>query len=76
MIQEHDRVILTRDLPEHHLVAGDVGTVVHLYPGGAAYEVEVFTLDGHTFDVVTIEAALVRPVTDRDVLHARVTAAG
>ena len=76
MIQEHDRVIFTRDVPEHHLIAGDVGTVVHIYSGGAAYEVEVFTLAGHTFDVVTVQASLVRPVTDRDVLHARVVAAG
>ena len=71
MIHEHDRVILTIDLPDSHLAAGDVGTVVHVYQDGAAYEVEVFTLDGWTFDVVTVEAGQVRPVTRRDVQHAR-----
>lgn len=71
MIHEHDRVIFTIDLPKSHLAAGDVGTVVHVYQDGAAYEVEVFTLDGWTFDVVTVEAGQVRPVTRRDVQHAR-----
>lgn len=71
MIQEHERVVFTVDLPEHHLAAGDVGTIVHIYADGAAYEVEVFTLDGHTLGVVTAEAQQVRPVTQRDVLHAR-----
>lgn len=75
MIHEHDRVVFTEDLPEYHLAAGDVGTVVHVYAGGAAYEVEVFTLDGQTFDVVTVESARVRPVTPRDVQHARVLSA-
>lgn len=75
MMHEHDRVIFTNDLPEYHLAAGDVGTVVHIYEHGAAYEVEVFTLDGHTFDVVTVEATYVRPVTQRDVQHARVLSA-
>ena len=71
MIHEHDRVIFTIDLPDSHLAAGDVGTVVHVYQDGAAYEVEVFTLDGWTFEVVTVEAGQVRPVTRRDVQHAR-----
>jgi hypothetical protein len=71
MIHEHDRVIFTEDMPEHRLAAGDVGTVVHIYDHDAAYEVEVFTLDGRTLDVVTVAAGRVRPVTQRDVLHAR-----
>ena len=75
MIHEYDRVIFTEDLPEYHLAAGDVGTVVHVYEDGAAFEVEVFMLDGQTFDVVTVEAAQVRPVTPRDVQHARVLSA-
>lgn len=33
MIQEHDCVVLTRDLPSEGLVAGDVGTVVHVHKG-------------------------------------------
>ena len=30
-IAEHQRVVLTVDLPEHNLKVGDVGVVVHIY---------------------------------------------
>lgn len=71
MIKEHERAVLTMDLPEYGLQAGDVGVVVHIYKDGEAYEVEFFTLDGETLDVVTVEAEHVRPVSPRDVMHAR-----
>ncbi len=71
MIQEHERAVLLVDLPKHNLKAGDVGVVVHIYPDRAAYELELFALDGHTLDVVTIEAHQVRPVSHRDMLHVR-----
>ncbi len=71
MIREHERAILTADLPEFGLQAGDVGVVVHIYRDGQAYEVEFFTLDGETLDVVTVEAGQVRPVSALDVMHAR-----
>ena len=44
MIQEHDCIVLTANLPEEGLEAGDVGTVVHIHPDAAAYEVEFMTL--------------------------------
>ncbi|MFN8495989.1 MAG: DUF4926 domain-containing protein [Caldilineaceae bacterium] len=71
MIVEHKRVVLTVDLPEHHLKAGDVGVVVHIYSTNKAYEVEFFTLDGETLDVVTVEAFQLRPVHEMEVMHAR-----
>ncbi|MBI5670661.1 MAG: DUF4926 domain-containing protein [Chloroflexi bacterium] len=71
MIPEHKRAVLTVDLPEYDLRAGDVGTVVHVYHDGLAYEIEFFTLEGETLDVVTVEAHQVRPVRERDVLHVR-----
>ena len=61
-IKELDRVALTKPMPKERLAAGDVGTVVHVYPDGAAYEVEFFTPDGDTVAVVTVEASGVRPV--------------
>jgi len=70
MIKEHDRIVLTTDLPDNHLDSGDVGTADHIYAGGAAYEVEFFTLDGHTAAVVTMDAAHVRPVSRAEILHA------
>ena len=71
MIKEHDQVVLTVDLPEEGLKAGDVGTVVHLHRGGEAFEVELMTLDGETVAVVTVPASQVRPITSRDLTHAR-----
>jgi len=70
-IKEHDRVVLTTDLPAEKLEAGDVGTVVHVYRDGLAYEVEFFTLDGSTAAVATVEAAKVRSVSKRDITHVR-----
>jgi hypothetical protein len=71
MIKEHERVVLTTAVPDHGLEPGDVGTVVHVYKDGEAYEVEFVTLDGHTAAVVTIEASQLRPVSKREITHAR-----
>lgn len=76
MIEEHDRVVLTERLPGQDLQAGDVGTVVHVYAEGAAYEVEFFRLDGHTIAVETVSASAVRPVASTYVTHARTRGIG
>ena len=52
-----------------------MGTVVHIYRDGLAYEVEFTTLDGRTAAVVTLESNQVRPVTKREITHARELAA-
>jgi hypothetical protein len=70
-IKEHDCVVLTKNLPEESLEAGDVGTVVHIHKGGAAYEVEFVTLAGKTVAVATVEASDLRPVGKRDISHVR-----
>jgi Domain of unknown function (DUF4926) len=54
MINEHDCVVLTQDLPNEKLKAGDIGTVVHTHQGGAGYEVEFITLAGETVAVATL----------------------
>ncbi len=71
MIKEHDRIVLTSDLPGEGLKAGDVGTVVHVHREGEAFEVEFVALDGHTVAVATVRASHVRAVTPRDIAHAR-----
>ena len=71
MIKEHDRVVLAATVPSEGLVSGDVGTVVHVYRDGQAYEVEFTTLQGKTAAVVTLEATQVRPVGKREITHAR-----
>jgi hypothetical protein len=71
MIKEHDCIILTEDQPDEGLKAGDIGTVVHIHKGGAAYEVEFMTLTGQTIAVATLEAVQVRPFARSDMAHAR-----
>jgi hypothetical protein len=71
MIKEHDCVVLTKNLPEESLEAGDVGTVVHIHNAGAAYEVEFMTLTGETVAIVTVPAGQVRPLNHRDLAHTR-----
>ena len=70
-IKEHDCVVLTKNLPEENLEAGDVGTVVHIHRDGLAYEVEFVTLAGQTVAVATVESSNVRPVGKRDISHVR-----
>ena len=76
MIAEHDRVVLTAPVPKERLEIGDVGTVVHVYQDGKAFEVEFTALDGHTTAAVaTVEASQVRPISSREITHARELAA-
>jgi hypothetical protein len=70
MIEEFDTVILARDLPRAKLRKGDLGAVVHVHDGGAAYEIEFTMLDGQTLAVVTLPADAVRPATGRETAHA------
>ena len=74
-MKEHERVVLKTPVPGEGLEAGDVGTLVHIYRDGKAYEVEFLTLDGRTAAVVTLEAAQVRAVGRREITHARELAA-
>ena len=70
-IKEHDCVVLTANLSKEGLLAGDVGTIVHIHKGGVAYEVEFITLTGRTVAVATVEASQLRPVSRKDINHVR-----
>jgi hypothetical protein len=63
-------VILTRDVNEHGLRTGDVGTVVerHAVAGVAeeGYSVEFFDMTGNTVAVVTLPADALRLPTPAD----------
>lgn len=69
------RVVLTEDLPEEGLRAGDVGIVVDQYPDRgelpAGYELECFSGTGETVAVVSVPATSVREATDHEVLSVR-----
>lgn len=63
-------VILTHDIDEHGLRAGDVATVVgrHAVPGVTerGYSVEFFDMMGNTVAVVTLPASALRTPTSAD----------
>lgn len=71
MLRELDLVAITRDVPEHGLQSGDVGTVVHCYGDGLALEVEFVTAAGKTLAVLTLDATDVRPMQGGQILHVR-----
>lgn len=76
MIKELKEAILTKDLPEKGLKAGDVGTVVSVHEGAvqgeaAGYTVEFMTLAGDTVAVAAVAADHIRPVAESDMVHAR-----
>jgi hypothetical protein len=72
-------VILTRDVPEQGLRAGDVGTVVdrHVLPtvAEAGYSVEFFDMTGNTVAVLTLPASALRGPTAADRPAARALSA-
>jgi ATP-dependent exoDNAse (exonuclease V) alpha subunit len=70
MIKEHDCVVLTANVPNEGLVAGDIGTIVHIHKGGEGYEVEFMTLTGETVAIITLLAGQVRPLNRRDLAPA------
>jgi hypothetical protein len=51
-LQLLDVVALTVDLPEYKLLRGQVGTIVDLLAGGAAFEVEFSDQNGQTYESV------------------------
>jgi hypothetical protein len=71
VIKEHEQVVLTRDLPEHGLVAGDIAVVVAVHQGGAGYTLEFMTVQGDTVAIVTVDAVDVRLALEREVPHVR-----
>ncbi|MFO7899105.1 MAG: DUF4926 domain-containing protein [Planctomycetota bacterium] len=76
MFREHEQVVLAGAITDKELEAGDVGTVVHVYRDGKAYEVEFLTLSGETVAVTTVPADKLRPVRAGEITHARPLAGG
>jgi hypothetical protein len=74
MIRDSIPFVLTEDLPQEGLQAGDGGWVVMVHDGGAAYEAEFVTLSGEIVAVVTVAARTVRAARKREIAHARLVA--
>jgi hypothetical protein len=71
--------ILTTDLPEHNLRAGDVGTVVerHVVPGKEdGYSLEFFDMMGRTIAVVTLPQSKLRGPTEGEIPTVRLRRTG
>jgi ribosomal protein L21E len=64
-------MVLTANMPEHGLQAGDIGTVVMVHQQGTGYTVEFMTLNGETFAVVIVPSAHIRPIRTNEIAHIR-----
>jgi hypothetical protein len=71
MIPELELVVLLHDVDQFGLQHGDIGTVVHAYTNGPAYEVEFVTADGYTVAVLTLTEDEIRPRLGKEILHIR-----
>jgi hypothetical protein len=70
-MKELDLVVLTHDIPECELQQGDLGTIVHCYTDGQAWEVEFVTAEGRTVAVLTLTGADIRLMENHEILHVR-----
>jgi hypothetical protein len=59
-LAENSVVFLKHDLSSEGLAKGTQGTIVHVYEGGAGYEVE-FGTAGHRPKLVTVEPSDIEP---------------
>ena len=75
MIEEFEQAVLTVDLPDNGLVAGDVGTVVDIVSNGKSASIEFFNFAGETIAVVLVGIDQVRAVNANEVMHARIRSA-
>jgi len=63
-------VVLVEDIPEHDLRAGDLGTVVEVYPGGGV-EVEFVRGNGSIQALLTLDERNIRKMDSHDLLTTR-----
>lgn len=71
MTNELDIVVLSHNISKYGLKKGDIGTVVHCYKDGTAFEVEFVTGEGKTIGVLTLTNADIRPIHEKEILHVR-----
>ena len=67
-----DTIIITVNIPDHRVLAGDIGTVVEIYTKPhLAFDVEFVNPDGSTRALLTLAPEQVRPLSSADVLTTR-----
>lgn len=70
--RELDTVVLTRDVPEASLRAGDLGAIVQVHDDDS-FEVEFVAASGRTQALLTLRSDDLRTVRDDDLLAVRPT---
>lgn len=67
-----ETIIVTVNIPDYQVLAGDIGTVVEIYPApNLAYEIEFVNPNGTTRALLTLAADQVRRLSAADVLTTR-----
>lgn len=70
-MSEFDLVVLTEDLANSRLKAGDVGTVLTVYGEDKAFEVEFATLTGESVAVETLLPHQIREIRSSEMMAVR-----
>lgn len=73
-IELYSDAVLTRDIPAHDLLAGDVVKVVDRHPSGddvSGYSIEVFNTLGETIAVTSVDACDLEPLLANEVFSVR-----
>jgi len=65
-----ETVVLTKDMDEHKLKKGDLGSIVEIY-GEHDYEVEFLTAGGHTVALIPLNERDIRSVEPKDMVSVR-----
>ncbi len=70
-MSEFDLVVLTEDLANSRLRAGDVGTILTVYGEDKAFEVEFATLTGESVAVETLLPHQIREIRSSEMMAVR-----
>jgi ATP-dependent exoDNAse (exonuclease V) alpha subunit len=71
MYKELDTIVFANNIDTKGLKKGDVGTIVHIYEGNKAFEVEVVKADGNTVAVLTVKPDEIREMNSNEILSVR-----
>ncbi|MFB8791884.1 MAG: DUF4926 domain-containing protein [Potamolinea sp.] len=75
MLELYQRVVLSRNIPEHKLKKGDVLTLIDYvpHPSGCedGYILEVFNAVGESINVIAVPMSAVEPLRNDEILTVR-----
>jgi Domain of unknown function (DUF4926) len=74
-LPEYSSVIVTRDIPEARLAAGELGVIVMIHEDAnktpIGYILEIIAVNGDSLDIVSVRLNDVRAASDYDLTLAR-----